>query len=151
MKMGVDTNVLVYAHIASFDVHDRVRDHLETLLARETTILCVTPRVMLEFLHITTDPRRFDPPLDMQQAIAITRGWTGRTNIEILAEDETCCLLALDLVSRHSLGRRRLADALIAATLIVHGVTDLLTCNPDDFLVFENLSPRDPSLPHPWM
>jgi predicted nucleic acid-binding protein len=45
---------------------------------------------------------------------------------------------------RHRLGRKRIADTLFAATLLTHGVTELITCNPSDFRIFEGLTLIDP-------
>ena len=39
---------------------------------------------------------------------------------------------------------KRIADTLFAAALLTSGVHDLITCNPDDFRVFEELRLIDP-------
>jgi predicted nucleic acid-binding protein len=47
-------------------------------------------------------------------------------------------------VDRHQLGRKRLADTLLAATLLRHGIRQLVTCNRADFEIFSGLDLVDP-------
>jgi predicted nucleic acid-binding protein len=37
---------------------------------------------------------------------------------------------ASDLLDRHGLGRKRIADTLLAATLLHHGISELITWDP---------------------
>ena len=144
MKRGLDTNVLVYAHVASLPEHGVVRAFLEAQLARRDVTLFLTPSVLHEFVHVVTDPRRFEPPVAIGEALALARLYLGRANVECLATDAEALAAALDLVERHQLGRKRLADALLAATLLRHGVRQLVTSNRADFDVFSGLDLVDP-------
>lgn len=106
--------------------------------------LVVTPMVLHEFIHVVTDGRRFDPPVGMSEAIAVTRLYLGRSNIECLAIDEAVLQLALALLERYGLGRKRIADTLLAATLLRHGVNEIITCDPGGFQAFAGLKVIDP-------
>lgn len=142
--LGVDTNVLIYAHIASFAQHQRARAFLERQLNTAETALAVTPLVLHEFLHIVTDARRFDPPLRMSEALQLTQTYLQRENVACLTLDEEVVLETLRLLDRHQLGRKRIADTLFAATLLRHGVQELVTCNLDDYRQFSGLVLIDP-------
>ena len=144
MKRAVDTNVLVYAHVASVPEHDRARRFLEGELRRPGRTLVVTPGILHEFVHVITDGRRFDPPVTMSEAIEVARSYLGRTNVECLGVDAECTSLALDLLEEHRLGRKRVADTLLAATLLRHGVQEIITCNGGDFEVIDGLHVIDP-------
>jgi len=144
LKRGLDTNVLVYAHVASLPEHGVVRKYVEGQLARKDVTLVLTPSVLHEFVHVVTDPRRFEPPVEMGEALALARIYLGRANVECAATDADALADALDLVDRHRLGRKRLADTLLAATLMRSGVRQLVTCNPDDFEIFAGLDLVDP-------
>jgi predicted nucleic acid-binding protein len=144
VKLGVDTNVLVYAHMASLAEHAAVKTSLKGLLESRDVTLVVTPGVLHELVHVITDARRFDPPVTMAEALALARLYLGRANVECLATDADALADALALLEKHDLGRRRLADTLFAATLLRHGVRTLLTCNPGDFTVFAGLKVVDP-------
>ena len=147
MKLGLDTNVLVYAHVAALPDHGVVRQFLLRQLGKRGQTLVLTPSVLYEFVHVVTDPRRFDPPVVMGEALALARLYLGRSNVDCVATDAEALADALALVERHGLGRKRLGDTLLAATLLRHGVTRLATCNPGDFEPFSSLhlvDPRDP-------
>jgi predicted nucleic acid-binding protein len=146
LRRGLDTNVLVYAHVPAMPGHGEVKRFLEEQLAQASTTLVLTPLVLHELIHVLTDGRRFDPPVCMDEAIAIGRLYLGRANVEVLPVDEDALRLALELIERHRLGRKRIADTLLAATLLAHGVTELVTCNPEDFAVLSDLRVIDPRL-----
>lgn len=142
MKRGIDANVLVYAHLASVPEHRQVRSFLESQLRDAAVTLVVTPQVLQEFVHVVTDVRRFDPPLDMTEAIGVADLYLR--NLQCVATDREAAQLAFERMSRYSLGRRRIADTVLYATLKRHGVEELITCNPSDFRVFEDLGLIDP-------
>jgi len=115
-------------------------------LQRDHVSLVVTAMVLHEFVHLITDPRRFAPPVSMAEALALARGYLGRTNVKCLTTDEPALLGAFALLERHGLGRKRIADTLLAATLLRHQVVDFATCNAADFRAFEPLTLVDPSV-----
>lgn len=144
MRCGLDTNVLIYAHLPVFAESEQVRSYLRRGLADDGCRFALTALVLHEFVHIVTDARRFDPPVAMAEAITIAGGYIDRTNVEYLAVDERSVRLALERLDAHGLGRRRIADTLLASTLITHGVTEIVTCNPSDFACFDELVAIDP-------
>ena len=144
MKLAVDTNVLVYAHIAATEHHQGVRNYLTKLLARDDNTLVLTPIVLHEFVHIVTDSKRFDPPVTMSEALAITRLYLARSNVEVLSIDVKALQRALELLERYQLGRKRIADTLVAATCLQNNIATFLTCNTSDFTVFDELKLIDP-------
>lgn len=144
MKLGIDSNVLLQAHLPALDRHELAHRYLHRQLALPGVTLVLTPLVLHEFVHVVTDGRRFDPPVPMTEALALARGYLGRSNVECISTDETSLLLALDLLSRYHLGRKRIADTLFAATLLAHGVHRIVTFNGADFEVFENLTAVEP-------
>ena len=72
-RLAVDTNILIYAHLPSFDEHAQARSYLMKLLSDAASTLVVTPAILHEFVHVITDGRRFDPPIKMAEAIALAR------------------------------------------------------------------------------
>jgi toxin-antitoxin system PIN domain toxin len=147
VKRGLDTNVLVYAHVAALPEHGVVRAFLTRELERQDTVLVLTPPVLHEFVHVVTDPRRFEPPVSIGEALAVARLYLGRPNVLCLPTDAEALSDAFALVERHRLGRQRLPDALFAATMLRHGVRELITGNAADFRVFPGLHLVDPTDP----
>jgi len=143
-RRGIDSNVLVYAHIPSLAFHAPVRALLLDQLRRTDIRLAVTPLCLHEFVHVVTDPKRFAPPVTMSEAIAVVRGYLDRSNVDCIASDQKAMIRAVDLLEHHQLGRNRIADTLLAATFLENGVVELITCNKTDFEIFEDLSLIDP-------
>jgi predicted nucleic acid-binding protein len=147
MKRGLDTNVLIYAHVATFPEHEAVRSFLAGQLARKGVTVALTPGVLHELVHVLTDARRFAPPVSMVEALAIARLYLDHSNVECLPVDAETSREALAMVERYRLGRRRLADTLFAATLLRHGIRQIITCNGEDFEIVPGLQVIDPRRP----
>ena len=146
MRYGLDTNVLIYAHIPTLPDHTSVRSYLLEKLSDPDVAFFITPAILHEFIHVVTDARRFEPPLKMGEAIAVARLYLGRTNVSCVPTDEKSVLHCFELLERYRLGRKRLADTLFAATLMRYEVAQLITCNPRDFTIFEELAIVDPRM-----
>lgn len=144
MKIAVDTNILIYAQMARFPEHERARSWIYHQLEQADVTLVTTPLILSEMVHVITDPRRFEPPVPVREAIEIARNWIGRSNVECLAVDEEAASLSFDLIDRHGLGRNRLADTMLVATMLVHEVALLATRNTQDFSIFSQLRLIDP-------
>lgn len=105
MRRGIDTNVLIYAHMAELPQHEAVRSYLLSQLAQDDVTLVVTPGILHELVHVITDGRRFDPPVTMKDALAVARGYLDSANIECLSVDESSLVRAFELLERYQLGR----------------------------------------------
>jgi predicted nucleic acid-binding protein len=107
-------------------------------------VLVLTPLVIHEFLHVVTDARRFEPPIEMTVALTLARSYLDRSNVEWLAVDEAAIASTIELMRTKGLGRKRIADTLLVGTLLGHGVGKLATCDPEHFAGFDGLELIDP-------
>lgn len=144
MRRGVDTNVLIYAHMPELPHHAAVRTFLLDQLARDDVSLVITPTVLNEFVHVVTDGRRFDPPVTMTDALAVARLYLDHDNVECISLDAEATIQAFAFIEQFRLGRKRIADTLFAACLLGQGIRELITCNPADFRIFNDLTLIDP-------
>jgi predicted nucleic acid-binding protein len=144
VRIAVDSNVLVTAHAPSVPRHQLAREFLREQLRISDVTLVVTSLVLQEFVHVVSDPRRFEPVVPMSEALALANGYLGRTNVQCLAVDDSACRLAFQLLERHGLGRNRIADCLLAATLLEQGVHRLATFDVRDFALFAPLRASEP-------
>ncbi len=144
MNIGVDTNALVYAHVVASPHHEATRSYLDRALAEEASRITITPIVAHEFVHIVTDPRRFGVPMSMDDAMSTMMKWIARANVICPAINDEIVVRAFELLERHRLGRRRIIDTFLAATLLHHDVRTLITCDPTDFAIFEEIEVVDP-------
>jgi toxin-antitoxin system PIN domain toxin len=141
---GVDANVLIYSAIESMPEHPKVHSFFERRVLRGELTCAVTFPVLLEFIHVTTDARRFKAPLTLEESLNFVEQYWNASDWRRLVPQPSTGTRVLDLLRRYCLGRKRLLDTHLAATLLDNGVTTLITCDSTDFRVFEELSLLDP-------
>lgn len=143
MVLGIDTDVLVNFVMEGSSHHATVRALLKKE-SRDGNQLGLTPQVIFEFLHICTDPRRFQRPMKMEQAASVAAElWNGQEIVQITPA-ATVIYETLDFLDKLKLGRKRILDTALAVTLKQAGVRRLATLNRKDFEVFPFLEPVVP-------
>ncbi len=143
MILALDTDVLVALMMAGAPSHDAARSLVQSRL-RQKQALALVPQTLYELLHVCTDPRRFETPMTMVDAIDRARAlWNARDTVRI--EPATSVpLRAMELLERHRLGRKRILDTVFAATLEAAGIRHLATFNGADFEIFGFLTVVQP-------
>jgi predicted nucleic acid-binding protein len=145
VTLALDTDVLVNWLIRGSPFHRRARRLVENEVRRRSGSIGLVPQVLHEFLHVATDPKRFERPLSMPQAIALARElWDAQEVVRIIPQP-TVMHRTLELLSTLSLGRKRILDTVLAATLEASGVTRLATFNGGDFRIFPFLEIVEPT------
>ena len=132
--IGLDTSFLVALSIAEHT--DHVRAHTLFRATATDELFALTPDVLAEFIHAVTDPCRFPQPFSMPAALDDARAWWTARNVHRLAGTTESVTLCLEWMERHQLGRKRILDTMLAATLYSAGVRRLFTLNAEDFRVF---------------
>jgi predicted nucleic acid-binding protein len=94
--------------------------------------LALTTSVVLEFLHVVTDARRFEVPLSMAEAAEVVAEIWNSPDVDRIPAASRVVPRTLELLRRHRLGRQRIHDTALAATLESAGVRRLATWNPGD-------------------
>jgi predicted nucleic acid-binding protein len=141
---GVDANVLIYSAVESMPEHRKVVQFFEKRVLTGEITCAVTFPILLEFIHITTDPKRFKPALIVDESVEIAmQYWTAENWLRLIPK-QTTGMRTLNLLRLHRLGRKRLLDTYFAATLLDHDIRSLITCNPEDFKVFPEIDLIDP-------
>lgn len=136
MILALDTNVLVSWAMAGSSRHEAARRLFEAEVRGRGGSLALTPQVVHEFLHVTTDPKRFENPLAMADALRMMRQlWHAEEVLRLFPAPEVLPR-TLELMEALRLGRKRILDTALAATLECAGIRRLATFNPDDFAVF---------------
>lgn len=151
MTLGIDTDVLISWLIEVSPRHLDARRLVEHEVQERGGSLALTPLVVQEFLHIVTDSRRFKEPLSMPEAVQrIWEIWDSEEVVRILPTPEVLPR-TLELLVDRQLGRKRILDTALAATLEFAGVHRLATFNRADFKIFEFLELVDspPQSPRP--
>ena len=140
----VDTNVLVYAHVAEAPWHQEAQ---QAIVAHETAgaPLWVSRQVLREYLVSLTRPQQFPIPPSLETVVAQVRQMQRRFRVADEGPEVTTRLLAL--VTEIPTYGRRIHDANIVATMLVYGIPRLRTNNPDDFDRFATLIEVLPLVP----
>jgi len=144
MSLGIDTDVLVSWAMLGAPHHDAARRLLETEIRSRTTPIALTPQVFFEFIHVVTDPRRFERPMPMNQAVSVARDlWDAPETIRVLP-GPSMLHRVFELLESLCLGRKRILDTALAVTLSQAGVSRLATLNGKDYEIFAFMKVIDP-------
>lgn len=134
--IGADTTFLVQLELVEVSAHQSAHTLLRREVLEPKLPLALAPQVLAEFIHVVTDPRRFQKPLTSAEAIAKARFWWNAAEVRHVFPSHESTLLLLDWMQQHHLGRKRILDTQLASTLWTAGARQLLTANPSDFQIF---------------
>ena len=123
--------------------HERVAPWLERQL-EEGVRLALAPQVFYELMHVVTDARRFEAALSMDDAVAWVEDLCRSEDAEALPTPPQVVPRTLSLLRQYRLGRKRILDTALAATLEAAGVRSLATLNGHDFQIFPFLEVVEP-------
>jgi len=141
--IGADTTFLVQLELIEAPAHQRAHELLRLEVLESHRPLALVPQVLAEFVHIVTDSRRFQTPLTMEEALAKASFWWNSTEVRHIFPTDDSTRLSLEWLRLHHLGRKRILDTQLAATLWTAGIQRLFTSNPADFelLGFQTIVP----------
>jgi predicted nucleic acid-binding protein len=136
MGPGLDTGFLVAWALAEHPGHAEARAWLsDRLSASGQMALC--PQVIHEWIHVVTDPRRFERPLSAERAVERAHQiWTSHQVRQVFPTVESTSL-ALRWLKEHRLGRKRILDTALAATYHLNDVRVIATTDLRDISVFD--------------
>jgi predicted nucleic acid-binding protein len=142
--LALDTDVLVAWTIREAEAHETVRAWVQRKAQQQDLRFGLVPQVAHEWLHVVTDPRRFESPLAMEQALGLLGRLADSREVTSVLPGPAVLSRTLVLMRRHRLGRKRILDTALAATLEGAGVEQLATYNGRDFGIFEFLDLVEP-------
>lgn len=128
----LDTNVLLSA---TDPARERHRHALQAIDGQPGSGLFVSGQILREYLVVATRPREANG-LGLSQVDAVANALAFRRRFSLLEENARVADRLLDLLRSRSCTGARIHDAQVAATLLAHGVDDLLTDNAGDFQPF---------------
>ena len=140
--IATDTNILVYAHRADSQWHDRARTSIESLAHGRVSWGLPWPCIH-EFLAITTHPRIYDPASTIAQAIDQIDAWLESPVAVLIGEAQVHWKTLKELLGKGRVTGPMVHDARVAAVCIAHGVTEVWTADRD-FSRFPDLVTRNP-------
>lgn len=139
--MLVDTNVLLYAVDESSPHHEAARVWLEQRLAGTETVAFAW-NALLGFVRLVTNPRVFDSPLDVADALDLVDAWLAQPVAAVVAPTARHAAVLRDLLTPLGTAGNLTSDAHLAALAIEHGAQ---VCSTDrDFARFAGVEVVDP-------
>jgi toxin-antitoxin system PIN domain toxin len=137
----VDANLLVYAHVASFQQHQVAREWLDGKLNGAAPV-GLPWESLLAFLRLVTNPRVFEHPEPAAAAWDQVAAWLNCANVWIPLPTENHRAVLGDLLSVTRAHANLVPDAHLAALALEHG---LVLCSADgDFARFPGLRWENP-------
>lgn len=134
--IGVDTSFLVAMAVREHPSNEAALRVFEREIQGRESSMALSSQVLAEFCHVITDPRRFEHPLDMPDALDLCETWWNAAECRPVTVDAEAGALFLTWMLRFKLGRKRLLDTLLAASLYAAGVERLATTDWRDFGVY---------------
>lgn len=136
MILALDTDVLLAWLLSSHDRHAEARDLVERHLSREGATVALVPQVCFEFLHVVTDQRRMSSPMTMDEAVEKLREVGEAFETRWILPDARLVPRVMALLLANRLGRKRILDTALAATLEMSQVRHLASFNGRDYACF---------------
>lgn len=142
--IAVDTNILVYAHRAESDWHERAAACTREL-AEGRALWAIPWPCLHEFLAIVTHARIWAPPTPVSIALGQVEAWLESPSLVLLSEQARYWGELRELVRVGRISGPRVHDARVAALCVQNGVRELWTADRD-FNRFPQLQVKNPLL-----
>jgi predicted nucleic acid-binding protein len=138
----VDTNILVYATDPQSPWHGRALAELNR--ARRLGIeLVISPQVLREYLAIATRSVVGNPKV----ADAVENVRTFQEELTVVEAGLAATAGLLELIVKYGVAGKRVHDANLVSTMLLHGIRQILTHNVADFARFAGLITVIPLVP----
>lgn len=134
--IGIDTSYLICWSIREHEKHQEARLFYENHFVKEKNRALLSSQVIQEWLHVVTDPKRFEKPLLMSDAIMSADRFLNASEFKIVHSSVEVDSLFMRWMREHSLSRKRILDTYLAATYYHAGARKILSTNWRDFKIF---------------
>ncbi|MFP4426619.1 MAG: type II toxin-antitoxin system VapC family toxin [Spirochaetaceae bacterium] len=136
--IGADTSFLVAFEIREHRLHKAAVAFAHN---RKEEGFALAPQVLAEFIHVVTDSRRLESPLEMSEALDRAEAWWEGREVTQLFPASQGTRRFLDWMKEFGLGRKRILDTQLAALYHSNGVTAIVTTDARDFARFPEMAP----------
>jgi len=127
-KRGLDTSAIV-----AFVNREHTKYSAAVKILNESKSLAIAPQVVSEFLHVITDPKRFEFPLSMDESVSWIEKFLFSKEVEMVFPNARSVQFQLKWMKEMRLGRKRILDTQLGATYHIAGIQEIITDNVRDF------------------
>ena len=139
-----DVNLLLYATITTFEEHAEAREWFSAALNGEVQVLLPGVAVF-GFVRIATNPRIFESPIAVTDAVASVETWLAQPHVHFLSPGPRFTDIAFDLLRKLGTAGNLTTDVQLAAHAIENQAT--LYSRDTDFARVPGLRWVDPLKP----
>lgn len=140
--IGIDTNILVYAHRSDMSFHSKADQFLSDLINDSTSIAIPYP-CLSEFLSIVTNPKIFKIPSPREIALQELENFLTLPNVYCIGELTGYFSLYKEISIKAKISGGEFHDARIAAICIQHEIKVFYSADRD-FNRFPKLKIKNP-------
>jgi hypothetical protein len=137
----VDANILLYAEDSLNPRHQQARVWWDDQLSQSGPV-CLCWTVLSAFIRIGTNPRVFENPLSLEQAIARVHSWLDQPCTRVIRPTEQHWTIFQQMLTGGQAVANLVTDAHLAALAIEHGCK--LASTDSDFARFPKLKWSNP-------
>ena len=116
----VDANILLYAEDALSPLHHKARSWWDSRLSGSDPV-CLCWPVLAAFTRIGTNPRVFDHPLSLDQALFRVQSWLDQPCTRIIQPTKQHWRIFSRMLKKGQAAANLVTDAHLAALAIEHG------------------------------
>ncbi len=132
----VDTNILVYANILAYPLHQIAAERIQSLLDAVVEVW-LSRQILREFIATVTRPQTYGNPQPID--VVVRRVQTFQAQFRLAEDNPQVTAQLLNLLQQFPTAGRQVHDANIVATMLTAGIDRLLTHNVKDFDRFSTL------------
>lgn len=141
-----DINLLLYATDDTAVLHKPALKWVEATLSGTETVAFAW-LALIGFVRLSTSPRIFQHPWDVERALDVVDGWLAQPAATVVHPTHRHVAVLRDLLRPLGTAGNLTSDAHLAALAIEHGAT--LYSSDNDFARFPGLRWVDPLSPRP--
>jgi uncharacterized protein len=137
----VDANILLYAEDSLHPHNRKARKWWDDQLSGSRSV-CLCWTVLSAFVRIGTNPRVFESPLSLEQAVARVQSWLEQPCARVVRPTDRHWAVFQQMLSEGQAVANLVTDAHLAALAIEHGCQ--LASTDSDFARFSKLKWMNP-------
>lgn len=137
----VDANILLYAEDSLHPLHHKARDWWDSRLS-ESEPVCLSWPVLSAFIRIGTNPRVFENPLSLEQAVDRIQSWLDQPCTRVVQPTDQHWVVFQQMLVDGQAAANLVTDAHLAALAIEYGCQ--LVSTDSDFARFPKLKWMNP-------
>ncbi len=137
----VDANILLYAEDSANPFHNKARQWWDQQLSGADPVGLCWP-IIDAFIRMGTNPRVFEHPLLVAQAVSRVQSWLDQPGIRLIHLTDRHRIVFQEMLTSGQASGDLVPDAQLAALALEHGCT--LYSSDSDFSRFPRLNWRNP-------